>query len=355
LNRDRGKRRALRIHSKHPKQNIMKNLLLSTAIAVAATLSTNAADAQNGFTFSKASQTYTRLSGATSLTKGQPWTSDSTYEAPIGFSFKMNGTPITKVMINGGNFIGTAQGAKQTCFLPLGAALMDRGILLGTARSSDIRYQTTGTTGSRIFKLEVANAGFEDEYFNNGELKDSISFQVWFYEGSNATEFRYGTSMVNYFSDYFGPQMTCGFMQNMDTTTMKFDKFYVVNGSSASPTLDSTTTIPGTKGLNAVPADGTVFRFVPKSTSATGVNHVSAGELAEVFPTQCNGTLFIRHSNPKPLSYLITDMSGRIVSNGTVPTGKSAVDLSGAAAGTYTIRLLNAEADTYEVQQLVRL
>jgi hypothetical protein len=333
----------------------MKQFLLSIAIAIAATLSTYAAHAQKGFTLSKTSQTYTKLSGAISLTKGLPWTSDSSYEAPIGFSFNMNGTPVSKLKVNGANFIGISQGTKQTCFLPLSAGLMDRSILLGPARTSDIRYQTTGTAGSRIFKLEILNAGFEDEYLNNGELKDSISYQVWLYEGSNVAEFRYGSSMVNNFSDYFGPQMMCGFMQNMDTATLKFDKFYVVHGSPASPTLDSTTIIPGTKGLNAVPADGTVFRFTPKGNTATGIKNVSAGELADVFPTQCNGILFISHNRAKPLSYMITDMSGRMVSNGTAPAGKTTIDLSGAAAGTYTIRLLNAEADTYEVQQLVRL
>lgn len=332
----------------------MKNIIHATVIAIAS-ISVQVANAQNSFSFSNTNQAYTRLSGATSLTMGQPWTSDSSYEAPIGFNFKMNGATISKVAVSAGNFVGASQGAAQSGFILAGTGLMDRSILLGPARKSDIRYQTTGNAGNRIFKLEVYNAGFEDEYSNYGELKDSISIQLWLYEGSNAAEFRYGPSMVNYFGDYFGPQMMCGFLKNMDTATLTFDKFYVVHGTPTSATLDSTTSFPGTKGLNAIPSNGTVFRFTPKGSSATGIGKTPQGELASVYPTKCNGTLFVSHSNAKPLNYTITDMTGRVVASGAAAVGKSAIDLSAVAPGAYAIRLVNDEANTYEAQQFIKL
>src|ERR1043165_1138189 len=104
----------------------MRHFLLATAIALIATLSTQPAMAQNGFIFSKSPQTYAKLSGATSLTQGRQWTSDSTYQAPIGFSFKMDGTTINAVTIGGGSFIGITQGTKQSGFLMLSTGLMDR-------------------------------------------------------------------------------------------------------------------------------------------------------------------------------------------------------------------------------------
>jgi hypothetical protein len=333
----------------------MKNIIRNTFLALTTSLLAFGASAQSGFSFSKSNQTYTKLSGATSLTKGNPWTVDSSYIAPLGFNFKMNGTTVDKVYLSGGNFVSSSKGAVQSGFILAGTGLMDRGILLGTARSSDIRYLTSGTAGSRIFKLEIYNAGFEDEFLNNGELKDSISIQLWLYEGSNVAEFRYGSSAVNNFSDYFGPQMMCGYMKNMDTVNVTFEKFYVVNGTAASPTLDSTTVFPGTKGLSAVPANGTVFRFAPKGNSTTGITRLSAGVLANVFPTQCTGTLNVSHSNQKPLSYSIVDMAGQEIAHGYAPTGSSTIDVSAIAAGTYVIRLMNEEANTYEGQKFVKL
>lgn len=334
----------------------MKNALRKLALTIAATITIGTANAQNGFIFSKSTQAYTKLSGTTtSLTKGKPWTSDSTFEAPLGFNFNMGGTVLNKVTISAGNYVGFGQGTKQSGFVLAGTGLMDRSILLGSARASHIRYQTTGTAPGRIFKLEVENAGFEDEYVENGELKDSISMQLWLYEGSNVAEFRYGNSAVNYFSTYFGAQMMCGFLKNMDTATLTLEKFYLAHGTPSTASLDSTTTFLGTKGLNAVPPSGTVFRFALKGSGANGITKVAAGTLAEVYPTQCAGTLFISNTKSAALNYTVSDMWGRIIANGIAANGKSAVDVSRAAAGVYSVRLFDERSGTFEAQQFTKL
>jgi hypothetical protein len=297
---------------------------------------------------------YAPLTSATSVSKGFLWNGDTTFTIPLGFNFKMAGTTISKIYFSGGNFIaGTINSAKQSGFIMLGAGLMDRGAITGTSKS-DIRYTSTGTTGSRVFKLEVLNAGFEDEYFNNGELKDSISLQFWLFEGSNIVEFHYGSSMVSNFSDYFDPALRSGYMQNLDTATFQFDKFYVVNGSARNPALDSFTNFSSTKGLNSVPANGSVFRFTPKG-STTGIQHVSAGTLAKVFPTQCNGMLNIEHKGGRPMDFTIMNAKGQVITKGSAPNGLRVIDLSSVPSGVYFIQLMDAANATYETQKFIRL
>lgn len=334
----------------------MKNILLAAALSISALATgNNNASAQAGFTFTKLTQPYTPLTGATSLTKGALWTSDSTFTAPIGFNFQMEGTTINKVFLAAGNFAAsTRRTAKESGFIMLGAGLMDRGQNWQTSRS-DIRYQTTGNAGSRVFKLEVFNAGFEDEYHNNGELKDSISMQLWLFEGTNVAEFHYGSSMVSNFNDYFGGLMRCGYIRNVDTATVAVEKFYVVNGNATVATLDSTTSFMSVKGLTSVPTSGTVFRFAPKGNKTTGVEQVSAGTLAKVYPTQCTGTLQIEHNNTQPLSYSIISMTGQIVAHGTVNRGTNVIDIARLSSGTYTISIVDESSRTYEGQKIIKL
>ena len=329
----------------------MKNIFLTAAISVAALSTPTAASAQFAYNFSKLNQAYAPLSGATSLSKNKVWTADSVYKVPLGFSCNFAGTPVSNIYFGGGNYLAPAISAVQSGFIMLGTGLIDRGAISGISKS-DIRYSTTGATGSRIFKLEVHNAGFDDELLNNGELKDSISLQFWLYEGSNIAEFRYGSSMVSNFSDYFGPNLMCGYMKNMDTATTMFEKFYLLNGSAASPALDSLSGTFGNKGLSSVPASGTVFRFTPKGASTTGVHQVAAGSLATVFPTDCRNELQIRAGVGR-IQYSILSTTGQLLSTGTTSGSTTTVDISMLAAGTYLVKLSDGY-NAYEVQKVVK-
>ena len=327
----------------------MKNIFFSAAIALAAIGSSNSASAQVYYNFSKSTQTYTSLSGATSVSKQSLWTSDTSFTVPIGFSVKIGNATVNNFQFAGGTFVLPQQAAVQSGFLMLSSALMDRGANQGVAKS-DIRYTTTGTAGSRIFKLEIYNAGFEDEFFNNGELKDSISMQLWLYEGSNITEFRYGPSMISNFNDYFGFKMICGYLKDMDTATTAFDKFYVVDGTPEK--LDSMSGTFSNKGLNSVPSAGTVFRFAPKGSSTTGVHQLTRGTLAKVFPTLCSSELNI--DNPgSTLQYAMVAMNGQVVREGTFGKGKTSLDMTPIVPGVYILRLTD-EGKNIDLQQVVK-
>ena len=330
----------------------MKNIFFSAAISLAALGTPNTASAQFNYSFSKANQSYTSLSGATSLTKNTIWTADSVYKVPLGFTFQFAGTPVSTITLGGGNFFTTALAAVQSGFIMLGTGLIDRGAIQGISKS-DIRYTTTGTAGSRIFKLEIYNAGFDEELFNNGELKDSISLQFWLYEGSNITEFRYGPSMVSNFSDYFGPNLMCGYMKNIDTSTAAFEKFYLLNGTAANPALDSMAGTFANKGLSSVPASGSVFRFTPKGNSTTGIGQLAPGSLAKVFPTDCSNELYILSGTAGSIHYNILSMNGQLLAEGKTTGGKTAVDISTLAPGTYLVKLSDGY-NAYEVQKILK-
>jgi hypothetical protein len=333
----------------------MKKIFFAVLLSIAALLNKKQASAQFAYNFTKATQAYTPLTGATSISGNTRWTADTTFAIPVGFNVKLAGVTTNKVYLSAGNFVFATIGtAKQNGFLMMGTGLADRGKNWSTPLS-DVRYTTTGTAGSRIFKLEVFNAGFDDEYLNYGEMKDSISLQLWLFEGSNVVEFHYGTSQVNNFSDYFGPAMMCGYIKNGDTATGAFEKFYVLKGTSSAPTLDSMTSITQAKGLSNVPTAGTVFRFTPKGSSATGVGNEPYAPLAKIYPTVFANSLTIEHSNTRPISYMLINASGIVVSQGSVSNGKSGLDVSNLAAGTYTIRLADEAATTYEGQRLIKL
>lgn len=80
--------------------------------------------------------------------------------------------------------------------------LIDKGLPMGFSESP-IRTQITGTAPNRIYKLEIRNAGFYDEYDASGSFTDSTSFQYWLYEGSNVLEMRYGPSSVQNLGIYY--------------------------------------------------------------------------------------------------------------------------------------------------------
>jgi hypothetical protein len=55
-----------------------------------------------------------------------------------------------------------------------------------------ISYKVSGTTGSRIAKVEYRNVGFYE-----GDSTENANFQIWLYEGSNKIEYHVGPSQVN--------------------------------------------------------------------------------------------------------------------------------------------------------------
>ncbi len=320
-----------------------------TFLTAAFTLAAGSIKAQMPYRYSVKNQAYAPLTGATSVNGLTAWADSNNYMIPIGFNFKMGGKTITKISLVEMNSVATDTTGTVSGMSFIGTSLIDRGLITGTSKSP-VRYTTTGNAGSRIFKLEIFNAGFYDENDLYSTLDDSLNLQIWLYEDSNAVELRYGPSKISHYSDYFfmgGPLV--GYLKDMNRTTMNYDKLYLLKGNPATPTLDSvsgiTTTLPT---LNAFPQSGTVYRFVPK-TSPTAIKNTEGNFNLKVYPTLCTDRLFIENNVTEPILYKVISTTGVTVISGNLSSGKNELDISHLPAGMFVLVINNgSDTDIYK-------
>lgn len=210
---------------------------------------------------------------------------------------------------------------------------------------SPIRYTVSGSAGSRIFKMEIANAGFWDEWDIYSTNNDSVNFQIWYYETSNIVELRFGPSHISHVTDYFmlGSGPVIGFMKNIDASTGSIDNLYYLDGSAAAPVLDSTSSLFSISGgLSSYPANGTVYRFTPPSTGVGAIAKELEG--VKVLNTVCTDYVKVANKNANNTSYTVTAMNGTNTNlNGTLQHGTNNIDLSALPAGVYILQCKNSD------------
>lgn len=299
--------------------------------------------AQFKYNLTVSNATYVPLTGGTSLSGSTLWNGEH-YKTPIGFNFKIEDSTITNFSLYSNAFACTDTEGVASGFFISDADLQDRGLPTMGTPVSPIRYQLSGTAGSRIFKMEVYNAGFWDEYDIYSTNNDSICYQVWYYEGSNIVELHYGPSNVTHASDYFqlaGGQPVVGFIRkvNFDLTTI--NKMYFLRGNPLSPVIDSTSSILSVSGgLNSYPANGTVYKFTPKTT---GIKDISTSvENVTVQNTLCRDVLRINNSAEVATSYRIMATNGSTVSlSGNLEKGTNNIDVSQLSSGVYILTVYN--------------
>lgn len=312
------------------------------------------AKAQLSYTFKASTAAYTPLTTTTTANAGKLWDSDSQFAIPVGFSFTMNGVSTQTIYLNGSLMHPKAIAAKHDGFLFMSTGLVDRGTPDGVSKSP-IRYATSGTAGSRIFKMEWANAAFEDELEGgSSDLKDSLNLQIWIYEGSNAVEYRFGGSRVSGFQTYFLGKMQTGYVRNLDTTDGDFDKFFFLSGNPAAPTVDSMTSFQITEGLNSFPAAGQVYRFTPKG-AATAVKRVAGNTLATVFPTRTQSSIQIRNTSNAMLRAELLSIDGKLILKTDAKPGDTGIGLEHLSAGQYLLRLTDSNEGLSETQRIEKL
>lgn len=318
----------------------MKNAILSAALA----LTTLGAAAQNPYTFSVRTQAYAPLTSAP-VNDTTAWTV-ATFSTPLPFAFKLAGQPISRFNLMSAN-IGPATDTAGTVdgMVMLGAVLVDRGLMTGPSRSP-IRFQTTGAAPNRIFKAEVAGAGFLEELMSNSTQDDSVNLQVWLYEGSHIVELHYGPSKVSANPDYFsdaGP--TVGFIRGLDVNIPVYQKLYVLTGSPAAPVVDSVSFTDPERGLSSYPTPGTVYRFTPRSFTPASVAQESELALSAMYPNPFTDQLTFRYAGQGIVDYQVLAMNGAKLIQGRTGYGEHHVDVSKLQPGAYLVRLsTNTEA-----------
>ena len=326
----------------------MKNILNCAALTAAILSAPDLTHAQMPYNVTTANEAYVPLSNATSISNGILWSDTSDFTIPLGFSFPIENSTINSLTFSQSSLFMPGLNGTQSGFAMLGTSLQDRNYPGGTPQSP-IQYVTSGTTGNRIFKLEIKNAGFTNEREKYDTDNDFINVQVWFYESNKSVEFRFGPSSVSHFDDYFENKVPLGYMKNLDMSTFNFQKFYCLKGNPAAPGMDTLVNLNTPTGFDTYPASGMVYRFIPKG-GTTAIDPVAKVNLGKIYPVPATETLFIES---KASRYEILSLTGSKLSAGILSSGRQQVSLQHLSPGMYLIRLSNEKKET-DVQRFVK-
>lgn len=232
------------------------------------------AEAQFRYTFKDTTTTYSALTGGTSVNGSTIWDEED-YSISMPFSWKMDST-YTLSYFNLSLSIGalmqnTSSFNDINGFFIGDFDLADRGNLTNTSTQSPVRYVVTGTSPNRIFKLELANAGFAGELAAYSTMSDYFNVQIWVYETSNIVEIHYGPSQITHPFDYFqlgGSGPWTGYFKHCDFISNSGGAIYYLTGSPSTPGIDTFLLPFGssfpTNQLTGWPSSGTVYRYTPK-------------------------------------------------------------------------------------------
>lgn len=299
------------------------------------------ASAQFNYDFAVLRQPYTPLTNGTVITNDTNW-NDIGFKIPLGFTFSLNGNNVNEFNLISGNAVANDTDGILTGLIIADYDLRDRRTAADTSNRTRLRYRVDGTTGNRVFKFEMANAGFLEEYDNYGTTSDSVYYQVWYYEGTNVMELHYGPSSLTYMADYFplGKVLT-GFANDVDMNTGSISTGYFFSGSPSAPTLDTFYSLNNAlmqSGLDSLPSEGVVYRFTPKPTGVAKMSN----SLSDVsVPTVCTDAIAIRNNRQDLLQYSLVSINGAELKKGRLEKGMNSIDVSSLPAGMYVVNIVN--------------
>lgn len=194
-------------------------------------------------------------------------------------------------------------------------------------QNTTLKTAVAGTAPNRIFIAEWAQTSrFDAESHADGP--DNISVQIKLYEQNSKIDFVYGSFTLN-------PALTEPAEIGLKGATYDDYVNRVPNGQDWMQTSAGNTQ-NGRLNLSATsrPVRGTTFSWT--LSGGTSVEDVYADNNWSVFPVPASGELFLSIPSGEVVTYTITDMSGRIVSDGTY--GNS-ISIGSLQPGTYCLRL----------------
>lgn len=294
-------------------------------------------------------QAYNPLSTGTNVSSSLVWDEEN-FKFPMGFTVDIDGKTTSDFSFLSWMGVGPSTdtlGVVNGFFSFAATDLVDRGAISGTP-SSPLRYTTSGTAPNRIFKFEAFNAGFFDEGDIYGTLKDSVNFQMWVYETTNIVELRFGSSKITYPSDYFyvGNSPLFGYVKDFDLDAGTLTKAYSLTGTPSSPTVDSFTSIMSTTlpVLSSYPANGTVYRFIPKAV-ASKIGESTIANQFSVYPTVTRDMINVDYTQSKASKVEIVAANGQLVKTININSGNHQIDVSNLANGNYILNVANADGN----------
>ncbi len=320
-------------------------LLLITLISLI-TLSLQAQTYQ----FSVSTDTYTDLTGSTSLNNGMTW-DDPEFAIPIGFEFEYFDSVYTQIFIEDSALGGILSFNDSEELVPTlaayGADVIDRGYDFVVddytqTSQSNLSYLVEGEEGSRIFKLEWNNVGFYDEMDVDNVSTDYTNFQLWLYEGSNDIEVRFGPNSVtqpdlsydgdsgayialveeiNYFNGFFNGEVL------------------LLAGDPSAPTAVSAPYYYNLPTFNGTIPEGTVYKF---ESMVVSTSNALADDLQITLvpnPSDDYFQIIFDESSDELINsnILITNAQGQVVR--ALQLTSNTIDISDMNAGVYFVQI----------------
>jgi hypothetical protein len=276
---------------------------------------------------------FEHLEGGTSAINGV-W-DDPDLVLPIGFGFPFFDTVLTHLYLRSSfSFItlsNTPASATLSGIVVFGGDIVDRGFQEGTSLSP-ITYQTTGSTGNRVFTAEWENAGFYWDLFNNGSSTDFVNFQLRLFEADGTIEFHYGPNQHSFpeidYNGNMGPSVQLIEAYNINSQ-MSLGEVLLLSGDPVDP--DITTTLQDIFLDSPIPED-LVYRFTREPTGV--LDPVVKFNYYHPNPTTGKLTLSDDYHQEKVLEVNVTDANGRHCLSDDQPKEIELFDLS---PGTYDL------------------
>lgn len=302
--------------------------------------SIQAQEETNYYVFSTFSEPYSDLTTPISINNGVQWYWDDFEPISLSFPVSLFGVECSELMFYDDYFMLGNFSFDQEFYSildPLGTYLMDRGYY-ETASESPISYKIEGTEGSRILKMEIKNAGFENEDWDSGTLDKYISYQIWYYEADESFEIRLGPHNLTTpdIANIFGLWIpTFGYIDANEQ-----GRVAVWEGDASNPTYlefeitDELEYEP--TGLTTVAPPNTVFRLQVNPLAINDQEKVSFA----LYPNPAQDVLHLTFEEAIDKSYAVYDVTGRQLMHGNIDQQLTA-DLSVAhlAKGTYVLRI----------------
>lgn len=318
----------------------MKKTLLAIAFAAVAQVS---AWAQNTHTFTQTTGTYTDLVSPTVISAAG-WDEDD-YQVTLGFPFVLGGTSYTAIELSANGLLFFVSGQNAKVVSGMLADMMDRGI---TASPSTISYLVSGTAGSRIGKIQFKNAGFYDDASSTSTTfvpfaNDFINFQIWLYEGSNKIEMHYGTSAVPDAAAIFDPNTGSPVLIiTQITSTSPTTEAYTgvsLQGTGTAPTLLPLNASSSFPSLTTIPANGTIFSFMP--TTISGISKDQVATAVSLFPNPATEVINFKGLADLKVSAPVTvsDVTGKVLLTETLGANQQ-LNISSLPKGSYLVKIL---------------
>jgi len=336
----------------------MRKFLLATTLALNAFF----ANAQD-YNFSVLNQSYTPLTDGTTL-NNKVWFHEG-YGIPLPFNIEIFGQKVKNLVVLDGilfadDFIDDA--TQYQLFAQTGE-IFDAGFVFGNPANnnnlsnsqSPLRFKVDGIVGNRILKIEVSNAANVFEYFYSNSNNMRISYQFWFYEGSQQIEFHYGPNTISDFNVFFHDysqenQITPNlnvmiskvkYVPNENPAQGEPDELPILqniislNGAGNNPT--AMTSLNEIGKLNSYPENGKVFQF---NKDVLSVNKNLKANIV-LYPNPVSDLLYVTLDElDTNLDYQIFDITGKVIQSAKLNDANN-IDVAAFNTGIYFLKVAN--------------